>query len=826
MEKYKKSLAVGFFFKFYLQVTDKLVEKYGEAIASPLEGCQLTCEYIKRQHFQSTQLFQDVVDGQPDIDPVGRPNVFQSAICQATGEARYIDDIPKAQDELFLTFVGITSPHAKIISIDFTNALLLEGVVEVVTADDIPVSKGQLRDEVFAKNLTTAPHQPIAGILAIDESTARRAAKLVKVDYEEQEFILTTEEAMDQNSFFPFDHQIVKGEDLNLVFINCDHIVSGKMKTGMQEHFYMETQSVLVLPGGEHDEIEVIASTQEPHQTQMIISQVLNIPSNRVVCKTKRLGGAFGGKYTFPSFHAARTAVSATKVNRPVRAVLERHEDMATSGARAPLLCHYKAGFNQNGQLQALDIDLYLNAGHVAKVSEFALLLMMRNIDNVYMCPNIRVRGHLCKTNLPSMSPTRAMGKAQGMAVTETIMNHVGLFLGVSGEKIREVNFYKPSDLTHTYMSLRDWTLDRCWELCLLRSNFAARKIAVDEFNKKHRWVKRGLTITPAKYPIETIKKPLTQGAALVHIYTDGAVLISHGGIEMGQGIHTKMLQVASRTLRIPMEKIHCAETSTSAVPNNTFTHGSVGTDYNGPAVQNACQTLLHRLEPFMIENPKGTWEDWVKAAYLDRINLSAVGYYKTPDEYFTKHPVTNEPLMSIYYGYGAAATEVEIDCLTGDHHVIRTDIVMDVGDSLNPAVDIGQIEGAFIQGYGFYVLEDYRYSPSGELLTKGPGGYKIPICTNIPAIFNVSLLHSAPNPRAIFSSKAVGEPPLLLSASVFFAIKEAIASARSDEGLSGFFPLYVPAVPERIRLACQDKFTEKIEDPKDDGYTPYFHRI
>ncbi|KAJ8045855.1 Xanthine dehydrogenase/oxidase [Holothuria leucospilota] len=825
MEKYKKSLALGFFFKFYLQVNDKLTEKFGEAIASIPERWKSFYEHGKREYFQSTQLFQDVVDGQPDIDPVGRPKVFKSSLEQATGEARYIDDIPKAQNELFLALVGIKSPHAKIISIDFTNALLLEGVVDVITADDIPESKSQLRDDVFAKNVTTASYQPIAGVLGINESIARKAAKLIKVDYEELEYILTTEEAMKRNSFHPFDKQILKGGDLNLAFTNCDHVVSGKMRTGMQEHFYMETQSVLVLPGGEHEELEVIASTQEPHETQMIISQVLNIPSNRVVCKTKRLGGGFGGKNMFSCFHAARAAVSAKKVNRPVRAVLERHEDMATSGTRAPLLGFYKIGFNKDGKLQALDIDLYMNAGHIPKICNITLFLAMGNIDNVYMCPNVRVRGHLCKTNLPSMSATRAMGKAQGMAITEAIMDHVGTTLGMCGEKIREINFYKPSDLTHTYLSLRDWTLDRCWELCLLRSDFAVRKIAVDEFNKKHRWVKRGLTITPAKYPIGMFK-PFAQGSALVHIYTDGAVLISHGGIEMGQGMFTKMLQIASRTLRIPMEKIHCSETSTNAVPNNTVTHGSVGTDYNGPAVQNACETLLHRLEPYVMKNPKGTWEDWVKAAYFDRINLSAVGYYRTPDEYYTIHPKTNQPLSATYHAYGAAATEVEVDCLTGDHRIIRTDIVMDVGDSLNPAVDIGQIEGAFIQGYGFYVLEDYRYSSSGELLTKGPGGYKIPICTSIPAIFNVSLLHSAPNPRAVFSSKAVGEPPLLLSASVFFAIKEAIASARSDEGLSGFFPLYAPAVPERIRLACQDKFTEKIEDAEDGSYIPYFHRI
>ncbi|PIK60355.1 putative xanthine dehydrogenase/oxidase [Apostichopus japonicus] len=498
------------------------------------------------------------------------------------------------------------------------------------------------------------------------------------------------------------------------------------------------------------------------------------------------------------------------RFNCSVRAVLERHEDMISTGQRPSYLTNYKVGFSKEGKLHALDLEVYTNWGSSPILSTDLMHALMDNVDNVYKYPNFRGRAKICKTNLPPGVPMRAAGTASGMVIQETILSHVAVTLGIPEEKIRELNFYKPTDVTHTYVSLKGWTLDRCWEICLQRSDFFTRKLAVEDFNKKNRWKKRGLSIAPVKYPIG-MTKSVAESSALVHIYTDGAVLISHGGIEMGQGLFTKMLQIASRTLRIPVEKIHCAETSTNTVANNAVTHGSIGTDYNGPAVKDACETLLHRLEPYMMENPKGSWENWITAAHADRVCLSATGHYKVPDDYYTLNPGLGQLMAATYFCFGAAVSEVEVDCLTGDHRLIRTDIVMDVGDSINPAIDIGQIEGAFIQGYGMYVLEDYRYSPTGELLTIGPGGYKVPLCNNVPSIFNVSLLHSAPNPRAICSSKAVGEPPFLLACSVLMAIKSAISSARADEGLTGYFPMFIPAVPDRIRLACQDKFTRKI---------------
>uniref|UniRef100_A0A8B9RDK4 Xanthine dehydrogenase n=1 Tax=Astyanax mexicanus TaxID=7994 RepID=A0A8B9RDK4_ASTMX len=365
--------------------------------------------------------------------------------------------------------------------------------------------------------------------------------------------------------------------------------------------------------------------------------------------------------------------------------------------------------------------------------------------------------------------------------------------------------------ITPFNQSLEQFTIDRCWDECITISDFSQRRARVELYNKQHRWTKRGLSIIPTKFGIS-----FTAGA-LVHIYTDGSVLITHGGTEMGQGLHTKMIQIASRTLEIPTSKIHISETSTNTVPNTSPTAASASSDLNGMAIYNACQTLLQRLKPYKTSKPKGNWEDWVTAAYFDRVNLSANGFYSFE---------TNSGRPFNYFTYGVTASEVEIDCLTGSHKNLHTSIVMDVGKSLNPALDIGQVEGAFMQGVGLFTLEELRYSPQGYLYTRGPGMYKIPAFGDIPTQLKVSLLRDAPNERAIFSSKAVGEPPLFLAASIFYAIKDAISAARAESGLSGPFRLDSPATPERIRNACQDKFTKLCPPPEAGTYTPWDMRV
>jgi xanthine dehydrogenase/oxidase len=409
------------------------------------------------------------------------------------------------------------------------------------------------------------------------------------------------------------------------------------------------------------------------------------------------------------------------------------------------------------------------------------------------------------KTNTRSNTAFRGFGAPQGMLTAETIIRDVSRVCGRDYVEIMDLNMCKTGDVMHFHQLLENCNTRRCFEEVQKNADFEERRKQVERFNSENRWKKRGITVVNNLFAVGFPPKFLNQGGALVHVYLDGSVLISHGGVEMGQGLHTKMIQVASRVLKLDIERIHVQETATDKVPNSISTAASVSSDLYGGAVMNACEILYNRLAPYRKKMPDAGWKVWVKAAYFDRVSLSTTGFYATPDI----GPEINKPKN--YYTHGSAVSEVEVDCLTGDHQVIRTDIVMDVGSSLNPAIDIGQIEGAFMQGYGLFVLEELIYSPTGTLYSRGPGMYKIPGFGDIPAEFNVSLLTGAPNPRAVYSSRAVGEPPLFLASSVYFAIKEAIGAARKEEGLNPHFYLQSPATSARIRMACQDGITKKV---------------
>lgn len=374
---------------------------------------------------------------------------------------------------------------------------------------------------------------------------------------------------------------------------------------------------------------------------------------------------------------------------------------------------------------------------------------------------------------------------------------------------VAELNLYNDGEKTHYNQEIVDCNIRKCWTECVSLSDIHKRRTAVNRFNKENKWKKRGIAMVPTKFGIAFTANFLNQGGALIHIYTDGSVLISHGGVEMGQGIHTKMIQVASRTLNIPTDKIHISETSTDKVPNTSASAASATSDINGMAIFNACTTLLERLQPYREKYPNDSWESWISKAYFDRVSLSATGFYATPEIGYDQKTYFGRPFL--YFTTGTACSEVEIDCLTGDHQVIRTDIVMDLGRSINPAIDIGQIEGGFMQGYGLFTLEEMVYSPTGVVFSRGPGVYKLPGFSDIPGEFNVSLLKGSGNPRAIYSSKAVGEPPLFLASSVFFAIKEAISASRRDNNCEEHFNLISPATAARIRIGCQDQFVEQV---------------
>ncbi|XP_041821919.1 xanthine dehydrogenase/oxidase isoform X2 [Chelmon rostratus] len=822
MVTYRRTLTLSLFYKFYLTVLQKLREQ-GVNVEEVGSDCLSATEIYHQETPSSVQVYQVVPKERSQEDMVGRPMMHLSALKQATGEAVYCDDIPLYENELYLALVTSTKAHANILSIDTSAAECLPGVVCCVFADDIPGSNAtgpiEYDETVFAHHQVTCVGHIIGAVVADTQLHAQRAAKAVRIQYEELQPIITIQEAIAAQSFYQPIRTIEMG-DLEAGFKQADHILEGEMHIGGQEHFYLETNITLAVPQEEDGEMELFVSTQSATKTQSLVAKALGVPANRVVVRVKRMGGGFGGKESRTTILSTVVAVAANKLKRPVRCMLDRDEDMLITGGRHPFYGKYKVGFLNSGKVVALDVSYYSNTGNSMDLSLSVLERALFHMENSYSIANVRGRGFLCRTNLTSNTAFRGFGGPQGMLVAENWIADVAQILGRPAEEVRRLNLYVEGESTPYNQILHQFTLDRCWDECLSRSRYQERRAAIDLYNRKNRWTKRGLAIVPTKFGISFTAVFLNQAGALVHIYTDGSVLLTHGGTEMGQGLHTKMIQVASRVLGIPCSKIHISETSTNTVPNTSATAASASSDLNGAAVQKACEILVKRLEPYKTKNPKGSWEDWVIAAYFDRVNLSANGFYKTPDLGYDFD--TNSGRAFNYFSYGVACSEVEIDCLTGAHKNLSTTIVMDVGHSLNPAIDIGQVEGAFMQGLGLFTLEELHYSPQGVLLTRGPGSYKIPAFGDIPTQLTVSLLRDAPNDKAIFASKAVGEPPLFLAASVFFAIKDAISAARAESGISGPFRLDSPASAERIRNACSDQFTKLCPPAEPGTFTPW----
>ncbi|XP_076022009.1 xanthine dehydrogenase/oxidase [Genypterus blacodes] len=821
MVTYRRTLTLSLFYKFYLTVLQKLTEQ-GVCVEEISSDCLSATEIYHPETPSSVQIYQAVPEGQSQDDVLGRPLMHLSALKQTTGEAVYCDDVPLYENELYLAPVTSSKAHARILSIDASVAECMPGVVSCVFAEDIPGSNATgvaVCDEtVLADGEVTCVGHIIGAVVADTQLHAQRAAKAVRIQYEELPPIVTIQEAIAAQSFYQPIRTMQKG-DLEDGFKQADHMLEGEMHMGGQEHFYLETNVTLAVPK-EDDEMELFVSTQAATKTQVLVAKVLGVPANRILVRVKRMGGGFGGKESRTTLLSTVVAIAANKLKRPVRCMLDRDEDMLITGGRHPFYGKYKVGFSSSGKVVAVDVTYYSNAGNSMDLSLSIMERALFHMENSYSVANIRGRGIICRTNLPSNTAFRGFGGPQGMMVSENWINDVAHSLGKSAEEVRRVNLYMQGEVTPYNQILENVTVDRCWDECLSRSRYQERQAAVDQYNRQNRWTKRGLAIVPTKFGICFTATFLNQAGALVHIYTDGSVLLTHGGTEMGQGLHTKMVQVASRVLGIPCSKIHISETSTNTVPNTSPTAASASSDLNGAAVQNACEILVKRLESYRTKNPKGSWEDCVKAAYFDRVNLSANGFYKIPDVGYDFE--TNSGRAFNYFCYGVACSEVEVDCLTGAHKNLSTTIVMDVGNSLNPAIDIGQVEGGFMQGLGLFTLEELHYSPRGVLLTRGPGSYKIPAFGDIPSNLTVSLLRDSSNQKAIFASKAVGEPPFFLASSIFFAIKDAISAARAESGLSGPFRLDSPASAERIRNACSDRFTKLVPLAEPGSFTPW----
>ncbi|CAL8306974.1 unnamed protein product [Merluccius merluccius] len=586
---FRRSLTLSLLFKFYLEVQQALAHtnaiQHGVPEAEwsalrPLPDCILPGQ----------QQFQEVLESQSEQDPVGHPIMHRSALAQATGEALYCDDMPPTEGELFLVLVTSTRPHASILNVDVGAALLVPGVVDVVTCRDIPGKKVRsvlgYEEELLADKEVSCVGQMVCGVLADSRTQAKLGAAAVQIHYQDLPHpVFTVEDAMERESFFLPWREIERG-DISDAFQNSDYVHEGEFRMSGQEHFYLETQSMLVVPVGEEAEFHVYLASQAPTMAQEAVAETLGVPANRVTCHVKRLGGAFGGKVTKTSILAAITSVAAWKTGRAVRCVLERGEDMLITGARHPVLGKYKVGFMKDGRITAADLQYYANAGNTVDESPLVVEKMLLHMDNAYNIPNLRGRAVACRTNLPSNTAFRGFGVPQTAAIVENMITDVAMHLARPAHQIREVNMYNGPSLTHYKFSFNPENLWRCWEECKARSGLDVRQDAVRKFNQENRWRKRGAALIPIKYGIAFCEAFLNQAAALVHIYKDGSVLVSHGGTEMGQGIHTKMQQVVSRELHISSSKIYISETSTSSVPNTCPSAASFGTDANGMAVK------------------------------------------------------------------------------------------------------------------------------------------------------------------------------------------------------------------------------------------------
>ncbi|KAK4785485.1 hypothetical protein SAY86_002174 [Trapa natans] len=817
MVEFRRSLIISFFFKFFLWVTHQADQ------IKPMNG------NIPSSHFSAIKPFErPSVIGTQDYEivnqgtAVGFPEIHLSSILQVTGEAEYVDDLPLPPSGLHAALVLSQKPHAVIKSIDSSGVKVSPGFGGLFLAKDVPghnsIGPVIYDEEVFATTHVTCVGQVIGVVVADTHENAKLAASKVQIQYGDLPPILSIKDAINAESFHPDSQMILTKGDVDMCFESgqCYRTIEGEVQVGGQEHFYLEPQSTLIWSVDGGNEIHMVSSTQAPQKHQKYVSHVLGLPMSKVVCKTKRLGGGFGGKETRSAFIAAAASVPSYLLNRPVKLTLDRDIDMMTTGQRHSFLGKYKVGFTKEGRVLALDLEIYNNAGNSLDLSFSVLQRAMFHSDNVYEIPNVRVMGKVCFTNFPSNTAFRGFGGPQGMLIAENWIHRIAIELDKSPELIRELNFQGEGSMLHYGQQLQHCTLGPLWNQLKQSCNFSKAREETDQFNLQSRWKKRGVAMVPTKFGISFTTKFMNQAGALVHVYTDGTVLVTHGGVEMGQGLHTKVAQVAASAFSIPLSSVFISDTSTDKVPNASPTAASASSDMYGAAVLDACKQIKARMEPIALKHNISSFAELASACYAERIDLSAHGFYITPEIGFDWKTGKGAPFS--YFTYGASFAEVEMDTLTGDFHTREANVFLDLGYSMNPAIDVGQIEGAFLQGLGWVALEElkwgdraHKWIPPGRLFTAGPGNYKIPSVNDVPLKFNVSLLKGHPNVKAIHSSKAVGEPPFFLASSVFFAIKDAIAAARAESGHTGWFPLDSPATPERIRMACLDEFTESL---------------
>jgi len=750
----------------------------------------------------------------------------ESAVGHVTGGAQYIDDAARGRP--MLEAWPVCSPHAraKILRRDASRARSEPGVVAVLMAEDVPgendVGVARHDETLFAVGEACYDGHIVALVVGETIAACRSAASLVEIVYEPLKPVISIASAVAQNSFHTEPHVIRRG-DWEDALKRAPGRIAGEFFSGGQEHFYLETHAAWAEVGDGGD-ILISSSTQHPSEIQAKVAEVLGMPRNRVIVRAPRMGGGFGGKETQGNTPAALVALAALKTGRPTRIQFDRDIDMRMTGKRHPFHSRFEAGYGPDGKILAADIHLVSDGGWSLDLSQAVLDRALFHLDNAYYIPAVRFSGRVAKTNTASNTAFRGFGGPQGMLVIEEIMDRVARKLGLAPEVVRERNLYRGTggtNTTHYEEDIGDSRLETMWRTALEQSKFGERRASVAAWNGSHARVKRGLAITPVKFGISFTTAHFNQAGALVLIYQDGTVQVNHGGTEMGQGLHTKILGVAMRELGLPADQIRLMPTATDKVPNTSATAASSSSDLNGAAVREACRTLRGRLAPVAagllarslgreagpedVEFANGTafvrgsgarvtFAEVCRKAYLERVSLSATGYYRTPDIHWDWKTSSGRPFH--YFACGVGVAEVEVDGYTGMSRVIRVDIVENVGESLNPGIDRGQIEGGFVQGMGWLTSEELKWDGSGRLLTHSASTYQIPAISDAPAEFNVTLLPNAAQHNTIYGSKAVGEPPLMLAFSVREAIRDAIAACGKP---GGEVNLPVPATPEAV---------------------------
>ena len=752
---------------------------------------------------------------------LGQALPHDSAERHVSGRALYIDDLPEPEGILHIAIGGSPVARGKLISLDVREVRSAPGVVTVLTAADIPgkndVSPAMGDDPMFASDTVELIGQALFAVVAHSRDAARRAVRLVKTHIEEETPSITVEDALARNETVLPDYAFGRG-DVADALSSSPLQLEGTFNIGGQEHFYLEGQVALALPG-EGQEMHVYSSTQHPTEVQHVVARILGVPDAFVTCEVRRMGGGFGGKESQASQWAAIAALAARVTGKPCKIRLDRDDDMMMTGKRHEFRVDWKIGTNESGHIRGLDLSLLARCGYSADLSQGVVDRAMFHSDNAYFMPVVKISSRRLKTNTVSNTAFRGFGGPQGMLAIERIIDAVASATGRDPLDIRKDNLYHAGGAVTPYgMQVDDFDVGRALiEQLEIQSNYRERRKAIDAFNQDSPLIRRGLALTPLKFGISFTLTQLNQAGALVHVYSDGSIHLNHGGTEMGQGLFQKVAQIVADEFGVSIDRVRITATTTGKVPNSSPTAASSGSDLNGMAALIAARAIKHRMAEFLassrgvspetinfvadhvlIGDQRVSFGEVAKAAHQARIHLSEAGYYKTPKVEWDRAQARGRPFY--YFAYGGACSEVAVDTLTGEMKIERVDILHDVGRSLNPALDIGQIEGAFVQGMGWLTTEELVYDQKGRLRTHAPSTYKIPVASDIPAHFDVRLFDAVNREDTVFRSKAVGEPPLMLGISVFSAILNAISSLKPGVQV----PLDAPATPERILKAVQ----------------------